>query len=79
MKRVLIAACALSLMASFSFAGDAAAFSDIGFSEDGRTYIFGEYGKTDLSFQAYAEIYAVDVAEFYDDAVEGVAAVAALA
>lgn len=62
MKQVLIAACALSLMASFSFAGDAAAFSDIGFSEDGRTYIFGEYGKTDLSFQAYAEIYAVDVA-----------------
>lgn len=62
MKRVLIAAFALSLIASVSFAGDAAAFSDIGFSEDGRTYIFGEYGKTDKNFQAYAEIYAVDVA-----------------
>ncbi len=63
MKRVLIAAFALSLTASVSFAGDAAVFSDIGFSEDGRTYIFGEYGKTDRSFQAYAEIYAVDVAK----------------
>ncbi len=63
MKRVLISVCALLTLVAFSFAGDAAAFSDIGFSEDGNTYIFAEYGKTDRSFQAYAEIYAVDVAK----------------
>lgn len=43
------------------FAGDAAAFNDIGFSRDGKVYVFGQYGKTDQKFQPYAEIYTVDV------------------
>lgn len=43
------------------FAGDAAAFVDIGISQDGRTYAFAEYGKTDKTFQGYAEIYTVDI------------------
>ncbi|MDR3284926.1 MAG: DUF2259 domain-containing protein [Treponema sp.] len=47
----------------FVFAGDAASFVDMGFSSDGNTYIFGQYGKTDKKFQAYAEIYTVDVAQ----------------
>ena len=47
---------------SFSvFAGDVAAFEDIGFSADGKTYLFAEYGITDKDFQGYAEIYAVDI------------------
>ena len=50
------------MFASLSFAGDVAAFEDIGFSEDGKTYIFGEYGKTDKRYEAWAEIYAVDIA-----------------
>ncbi|MBQ9537839.1 MAG: DUF2259 domain-containing protein [Treponema sp.] len=62
MKRLMFAAFFLFAFSSFLSAGDAAAFSDIGFSADGKTYIFGEYGKTDKSFQAYAEIYVVDVA-----------------
>ena len=45
------------------FAGDAAVFDDIGFSEDGLTYLFGQYGKTDGTFQAWAEVYTVDVAK----------------
>ena len=45
------------------FPGDLAAFVDIGFSEDGKTYLFGEYGKTDKTFQGWAEIYTVDVAK----------------
>ena len=52
----------LSAFAVFTaFAGDAAAFVDVGFSSDGKTYVFGEYGKTDKYFQAYAELYAVNV------------------
>ncbi|GMO51479.1 MAG: DUF2259 domain-containing protein [Treponemataceae bacterium] len=43
------------------FAGDVARFVDIGFSADGRTYLFGQYGKTDKKFLPYAEIYVVDV------------------
>jgi predicted secreted protein len=54
---------------AFLSAGDAAYFVDLGFSRDGRTYLFGEYGKTDLTFHGYAEIYAVDVAR--NDYVQG--------
>ncbi len=53
----------LMLAALFGgFAGDVAAFVDLGLSGDGKTYVFGEYGKTDKKFQGYAEIYAVDIA-----------------
>ena len=44
-----------------AFAGDVAAFKDIGFSADGTVYVFAEYGVTDKYFQGYGEIYAVDV------------------
>lgn len=47
----------------FVFAGDAAVFVDEGFSRDGSVYVFGQYGKTDKTFEAYAEIYTVDVAK----------------
>lgn len=60
MKRELIAGL-IFLAAGISFAGDAAAFKDIGFSEDGKIYIFGQYGKTDAKYQPYAEIYTIDV------------------
>jgi len=62
MKKVLggIIFFAASLCA---FAGDAAAFVDIGISADGKTYIFGEYGRTDNDYQGYAEIYTVDIAK----------------
>ena len=59
MKRILtgIFCAALSIFPASLFAGDAAVFSDIGFSQDGLTYVFGEYGKTDQKYQAWAEIY----------------------
>ncbi|MBR6153782.1 MAG: DUF2259 domain-containing protein [Treponema sp.] len=44
------------------FAGDAAVFHDIGFSKDGKTYVFAQYGRTDVRYEAWAEIYTVDVA-----------------
>ena len=43
------------------YAGDVAVFVDLGFSEDGETYFFGQYGRKDKTFEAYAEIYTVDV------------------
>ena len=60
MKRALIAGI-LIIAAGLSFAGDAAAFKDIGFSRDGKIYVFGQCGKTDVTFQPYAEIYTIDV------------------
>lgn len=43
------------------FAGDVAAFCDLGFSSDNNTYIFAQYGRTDKNFNAFAEIYTVDI------------------
>lgn len=63
MKKLIL--CALiSIAASLCvFAGDVAVFDDIGFSKDGLTYIFGQYGKQDKTYQAWAEIFTVDVAK----------------
>lgn len=48
-------------IAAFAFAGDVAEFKDLGFSEDGTKYTFAQYGIEDRSFQAWAEIYVVDI------------------
>lgn len=61
---------AFAILTAFSlYAGDAAVFQDIGFSDDGTTYIFGQYGMTDKDYQGWAEIYTVDVAK--NDYVKG--------
>ena len=43
------------------WAGDSAIFVDLGFSPDGRTYMFGQYGVTSSNLRPWAEIYVVDV------------------
>lgn len=60
MKKILATIAVLTVAAAL-FAGDAASFVDLGFSKDGKTYVFGQYGKTDVDFNGYAEIYTVDV------------------
>ncbi|MCQ2577865.1 MAG: DUF2259 domain-containing protein [Treponema sp.] len=62
MKKLVTLALA-SLMAFSVFAGDVATFVDGGFSADGKTYVFGQYGKTDKNFQGWAEIIEVDIAK----------------
>lgn len=62
MKKSVVCGLFLVLGLSFVSAGDVASFVDKGFSEDGKYYIFGQYGKTDKKFQGYAEIYQVDIA-----------------
>lgn len=44
-------------------AGDVANFVSLGFSPDGTRFAFGQYGRTDADFRAYADILAVDVAK----------------
>jgi predicted secreted protein len=61
MKRLTFFCLLFSAFLFCAFAGDCANFADIGFSEDGSVYCFGQYGITDSDFQSYAEIYAVDV------------------
>lgn len=61
MKKLSVIAALILASAFCGFAGDVASFADIGFSEDGKTYIFGQYGKTDKKFEAWAEIFTVNV------------------
>ncbi len=46
----------------YGFAGDVAQYKDLGFSGDGARFVFAQYGVTDKTFQAWAEIYTVDIA-----------------
>jgi predicted secreted protein len=46
---------------SQGFAGDIASFQNLGFSEDGRYYMFGQYGIIEDSLKHYAQLYTVDV------------------
>ncbi len=62
MKRVLFIILSFCIFCGTLYAGDVAVFDDIGFSADGKTYLFGQYGTTDKTFRGYAEIYAVDIA-----------------
>lgn len=61
MKRLFFALVFASC-AFLAAAGDAAVFNEMGFSTDGKYYLFGEYGRTDKTFRGWAEIYTVDVA-----------------
>lgn len=62
MKKIILGCLISVAIAVSAFAGDVATFVDKGFSEDGKYYVFGQYGKTDKSFQGWAEIYQVDIA-----------------
>ena len=62
MKKSVICSLLFIFGLSALSAGDVATFVDKGFSEDGRYYVFGQYGKTDKKFQGWAELYQVDIA-----------------
>jgi predicted secreted protein len=53
---VLIVACS-----AFLWAGDMATFVDLGFSSDGKTYLFGQYGIQAKTLRPWADLYLVDV------------------
>jgi predicted secreted protein len=60
-KTVLIVSIILLTCVSALWAGDSAVFVDLGFSPDGRTYMFGQYGVLSPSLCPWAELYVVDV------------------
>jgi len=59
--RALALALALALTAVRLSAGDAATFVDLGFSPDGVTYMFAQYGVQSGALKPWAEIFVVDV------------------
>ncbi|GHT69383.1 hypothetical protein FACS1894110_18720 [Spirochaetia bacterium] len=60
-KTCFLIACALVLCASTLWAGDMASFVDLGFSPDGRTYMFSQYGVQSGTLRPWAELFVVDV------------------
>jgi predicted secreted protein len=48
-------------LASGLYAGDKAEFVNLGFSPDGRYFLFGQYGYSSEITKSYADIYLVDV------------------
>ncbi len=62
MKKTFVCSLIMLLVLTALSAGDVATFVDKGFSEDGKYYVFGQYGKTDKKFQGWAELYQVDIA-----------------
>ena len=61
-KAVLTVLTIFFISVSALWAGDTAVFVDLGFSPDGRTYMFGQYGVQSPNLRPWAEIYIVDVA-----------------
>jgi len=60
-KTVFIIIILLLTSVSALWAGDSAVFVDLGFSPDGRMYMFGQYGVLSPSLRPWADIYVVDV------------------
>jgi predicted secreted protein len=60
-KRTILFFMQISLLAAGVYAGDVASFVDLGFSADGNTYLFGQYGVTSPALLPWADLYLVDV------------------
>jgi len=62
-KKTVLSVCIIFFISvSALWAGDTAVFVDLGFSPDGRTYMFGQYGVLSPSLKPWADIYVVDMA-----------------
>jgi len=62
-KKYIILSALIHLTCVYAlWAGDTAVFVDLGFSPDGRTYMFGQHGVLSPSLRPWADLYIVDVA-----------------
>ena len=63
MKKSFVCSLFLIIGLSAVHAGDVATFVDKGFSEDGKYYVFGQYGKTDKKFQGWVSAICVSTSD----------------
>ena len=61
MKKLLSTILILILFSAVVWAGDLAAYINLGFSDDSRYFMFGQYGIDGSGSLPYAEVYTVDV------------------
>ncbi len=59
--RLILCGTLCVLVACAAFAGDVAQFTNLGFSEDSRYFMFGQFGVKERSSAPYAEVFVVDV------------------
>ncbi|MDR1178202.1 MAG: DUF2259 domain-containing protein [Spirochaetaceae bacterium] len=60
-KKILILLLITPVFLSGLWAGDAASFVDLGFSPDGKVYIFAQYGIQSGTLRPWADLFIVDV------------------
>ena len=60
-KMLCVLAAALSLGVSWLSARDTATFVDLGFSPDGKTFMFAQYGVQSETLRPWADLFIVDV------------------
>ena len=60
-KILMIISGTLILCVSGVWAGDTASFVDLGFSSDGKTYMFGQFGVLSPALKPWAELIIIDV------------------
>ena len=60
-KRKLIAVILVLTVSVAVSAGDVASFVDLGFSENGKIYMFAQYGVDEHTLRPWSELYIVDV------------------
>jgi len=60
-KKALIISIIFLTCVSTLWAGDSAVFVDLGFSPDGKTFMFGQYGVQLPSLKPWAELFVVDM------------------
>ena len=71
-KSIAIVALFLAFAGVEVWAGDSASFVDLGFSADGKVYMFAQYGVESVSLKPWAELFVVDVPRntFFKDGVK---------
>ena len=60
-KILLMISGTLVLCVSGLWAGDTASFVDLGFSADGKTYMYGQFGVLSPALKPWAELFVIDV------------------
>jgi predicted secreted protein len=63
-KKIFFLTAGTLFLSTFAlWAGDTASFVDLGFSPDGRTYMFAQYGVQSGTLKPWSEMFIVDVAK----------------
>ena len=60
-KKIILILAGMTLVSGL-WAGDSASFIDLGFSPDGKVYMFAQYGVLSGALKPWADLFVVDVA-----------------